>query len=87
MKCTLYKEVTMSTIFADTDTKMYRVYNFMRSGHRITPTQARTRFGVKNLRATISDINETLADSGSSYTVIREESNSGSSAYRLMRSR
>lgn len=77
----------MSTIFADTDTKIFRVYNFMRTGHRITQTQARTRFGVKNLRATISDIKEVLGDNGSSLTVIREQTNSGSSAYRLLRSR
>lgn len=77
----------MSTIFADTDTKMYRVFNFMRNGHRITPTGARSRFGVKNLRATVSDINETLAISGSSFSIIREENNNGVSAYRLLRSR
>lgn len=77
----------MSTIFADTDTKIFRVYNFMRTGHRITQTQARTRFGVKNLRATISDIKEVLGDNGSSLTVIREQTNSGSSAYRLLRNR
>ena len=38
------KGYIMSTIFADTDTKIFRVYNFMRTGHRITQTQARAGY-------------------------------------------
>ena len=40
----------------NTLTKKRRVINFLASGKGITPNEARSRFGVANLRATISDI-------------------------------
>ena len=39
-----------------TMTKKRRVINYLASGKGLTPNEARSRFGVANLRATISDI-------------------------------
>ena len=39
-------------------TKKQRVINFLAKGNDITPKQAYSRFGVKNLRATMSNIRD-----------------------------
>ena len=39
-------------------TKKARLMNHLSRGHDITPKQAYSRFGVKNLRATMSNIRE-----------------------------
>lgn len=39
-------------------TKKARLMNHLSRGHDITPKQAFSRFGVKNLRATMSNIKE-----------------------------
>ena len=40
----------------NTLTKKRRVINYLASGKGLTPAEAKARFGVGNLRATISDI-------------------------------
>ena len=44
--------------------KQRRVLNFLYSGKAITPTQAKTKFGVKNLRACISSIRDMVETYG-----------------------
>ncbi len=41
-------------------TKKQRVINHLAKGNDITPKQAYSRFGVKNLRATMSNIRNTV---------------------------
>ena len=40
----------------NTLTKKRRVMNYLANGKGLTPNEAKARFGVGNLRATISDI-------------------------------
>lgn len=75
----------MTTIFENATTKMSRLYNFMRTGKPVTPGLARSRFGVKNLRATVSDIREVLHENNPKFTIVRGETNNGTSNYRLAR--
>ena len=43
---------------ANTISKTRKVINYLANGKTITASEARARFGVKNLRATISNIRE-----------------------------
>ena len=45
---------------AKTLSKTRKVINFLANGNSLTASEARARFGVRNLRATISNIRETV---------------------------
>jgi hypothetical protein len=45
---------------AKTLSKTRKVINFLANGNTLTASEARARFGVRNLRATISNIRETV---------------------------
>ena len=45
-------------------TKQRKVINHLTAGKSLTPTQARTKFGIKNLRATISSIRDLVEQYG-----------------------
>ena len=47
-----------------TMTKKRRVINYLASGKGLTPAEAKSRFGVANLRATISDIRDMVEAHG-----------------------
>jgi len=55
----LFKGFKMSKI-----SKKRKVINYMASGRSISAAQARSMFGVQNLRATISNIRETVEQFG-----------------------
>lgn len=52
--------------------KKRKVINYMSRGRSITPAQARRMFGVQNLRATISDIRETVGQYGN-WEIVNED--------------
>jgi len=63
----LFKGFIMSKI-----SKKRKVINYMSSGRSITPAQARRMFGVQNLRATISNIRETVEQFGN-WEIVNED--------------
>ena len=67
-------------------TKLQRVFDYMRSGSTLTAGEARKRFRVSNMRATMHDLREAFDRFDMNYTVIREVRN-GRSYYRVMRNR
>jgi hypothetical protein len=60
--------------------KMRKVINYLANGKTLTPNQARARFGVRNLRATISDIREVVTEYGN-WQIVRETTSSGKTCY------
>lgn len=63
-------------------TKIQRICDYMAQGNSLTPGQARSRFRVNNMRATMSDLQEAMDRFGHRYSVVRETRN-GRSYYRL----
>ena len=61
-----------------TNSKKMRVIEYMSRGNGLTVAEARSRFGVQNFRAMISDIGQRLP---SDYRVVREETASGTNRY------
>lgn len=53
-------------------TKQRKVINHLTAGKSLTPTQARTKFGIKNLRATISSIRDLVEQYGN-WEVVNED--------------
>lgn len=66
----------MSTVLS----KKRRVINYLAAGRGITAAEARSRFGVKNLRAMMSDI-RTLVERYGNWEVETEETRNGSTRY------
>ena len=64
----------------NTLTKKRRVINYLASGKGITPNEARSRFGVANLRATISDIKSQVEAYGN-WEISTEETSTGMTRY------
>jgi hypothetical protein len=60
--------------------KKQRVMDFLGSGKTLTSGEARSRFGVANLRATISDIRSTVEKYGN-WNVWSEETSTGKTRY------
>ena len=60
--------------------KKRRVINYLANGRGITAAEARSRFGVKNLRAMMSDI-RTLVERYGNWEVETEETRSGGTRY------
>jgi hypothetical protein len=76
----------MEITTVDRPTKIQRVFDFMRSGATLTAGEARTRFRVTNMRATMHDLREAFDRFDMNYTVVRETKN-GRSYYRVVRNR
>jgi len=60
--------------------KKRRVINYLSAGRGITAAEARSRFGVKNLRAMMSDI-RTLVERYGNWEVETEETRNGGTRY------
>jgi hypothetical protein len=67
-------------------TKIQRVFDYMAQGNALTPGQARSRFKVSNVRATMSDLREAFDRFGYRYDVVRETRN-GRTYYSLRNTR
>lgn len=76
----------MEITTVDRPTKLQRVFDYMRSGNTLTAGEARKRFRVQNMRATMHDLKEAFDRLDSNYTVVRSTQN-GRSYYRVMRNR
>ena len=63
-----------------TISKKRRVMDYLAKGNTLTANQARSRFGVGNLRATISDIKSTVEQYGN-WEVTSSQSPSGITKY------
>ena len=63
-----------------TMTKKRRVINYLASGKGLTPAEAKSRFGVANLRATISDIRE-MVEAHGNWEITSESTSSGKTRY------
>lgn len=61
-------------------TKKRRVLTYLSAGRGITAAEARSRFGVKNLRAMMSDI-RTLVERYGNWEVETEETRTGNTRY------
>tara|TARA_B100000900_G_scaffold30442_1_gene23116 strand:- start:40 stop:309 length:270 start_codon:yes stop_codon:yes gene_type:complete len=64
----------------NTLTKKRRVINYLAGGKGLTPNEAKSRFGVGNLRATISDIKSQVESFGN-WEIVSESTKSGSTRY------
>jgi len=76
----------MEITTVDRPTKLQRVFDFMRSGTALTAGEARKRFRVSNMRATMHDLREAFDRFDMNYAVVRETKN-GRSYYRVVRNR
>lgn len=70
----------------DRPTKIQRVFDYMRSGTPMTAGEARKRFRVQNMRATMHDLREAFNRFDLNYTISRTTRN-GRSYYKIVRSR
>lgn len=70
----------------DRPTKIQRVFDYMRSGTPMTAGEARKRFRVQNMRATMHDLREAFDRFDLNYTISRITRN-GRSYYKIVRSR
>jgi len=66
-----------------TITKQNKVINYLsKRGRTLTAAEARARFGVQNLRATISDIREVVEEFGN-WRIETRTSNTGRTQYMM----
>ena len=63
-----------------TMTKKRRVINYLASGKGLTPAEAKSRFGVSNLRATISDIRD-MVEAYGNWEITSESTSTGKTRY------
>jgi hypothetical protein len=76
----------MDITTVDRPTKIQKVFDYMRSGTPLNACEARKRFKVANMRATMSNLREAFDRFDMNYTVVRETKN-GRSYYRVVRNR
>jgi hypothetical protein len=76
----------MEITTVDRPTKLQRVFDYMRTGTTLTAGEARKRFRVGNMRATMHDLREAFDRFDMNYNVVRETKN-GRSYYRIVRNR
>ena len=76
----------MEITTVDRPTKIQRVFDYMRAGRPLTAGEARKRFRVQNMRATMHDLREAFDRMDSNYTVVRMEQN-GRTYYKVTRNR
>lgn len=67
---------------SNTLTKKRRVINYLTAGKGLTSNEARSRFGVGNMRALMSDIRSEFEKYGN-WEVVTEETSTGTSRYFL----
>ena len=65
---------------SNTITKKRRVMDFLAKGNTLTAAQASSRFGVGNMRATISNIKEQVEAYGN-WSIYTDETPSGKTSY------
>lgn len=65
-------------------TKKSSVINYLSSGRSLTAKAARRMFGVRNLRATISDVREQVERYGN-WRIVRDENRYGTTRYSMKR--
>jgi len=65
---------------SNTLSKKRRVINYLSSGKGLTPAEAKSRFGVGNLRATISDI-RSMVESFGNWEITSEPTTNGKTRY------
>tara|TARA_R100000951_G_C2541234_1_gene149448 strand:+ start:82 stop:348 length:267 start_codon:yes stop_codon:yes gene_type:complete len=63
-----------------TMTKKRRVINYLAAGKGLTEGEARSRFGVANLRATISDIRD-MVEAHGNWEITSESTSTGKTRY------
>ena len=63
-----------------TMSKKRKVINFLYNGNGITANEAKSRFGVSNLRATISDIRD-LVEAHGNWEITSETTKTGKTRY------
>lgn len=68
---------------AKTLSKTRKVINFLANGNTLTASEARARFGVRNLRATISNIRETV-ERFDNWQIESETSPTGKTRYSMV---
>ena len=68
---------------ANTISKTRKVINFLSSGKSLTAAQARSRFGVQNLRATMSNIRNMVEEFGN-WEIVSSKNASGSTSYTMV---
>jgi hypothetical protein len=76
----------MEITTVDRPTKIQRVFDYMRSGLTLTAGEARKRFQIQNIRATMHDMQEAFGRLEINYRVVRTKRN-GRSYYRVVRNR
>ena len=64
----------------NTMTKKRRVINYLAAGKGLTEAEARSRFGVANLRATISDIRD-MVEAHGNWEITSEPTTTGKTRY------
>jgi len=69
---------------SSTITKKKSVINYLASGRSLNQDRAMDLFGVRNLRATISDVKEQVERYGN-WRIVRTESRDGTSRYSMKR--
>ena len=65
---------------SNTMTKKRRVINYLATGKGLTEAEARSRFGVGNLRATISNIRD-MVEAYGNWSITTEETPTGKTRY------
>lgn len=65
---------------SNTMTKKRRVINYLAAGKGLTEAEARSRFGVGNLRATISDIRD-MVEAYGNWEITSESTSTGKTRY------
>ena len=68
---------------SNTITKRRKVMNYLSNGKGLTPREAKSRFGVGNLRATISDIKSQVECFGN-WEIVTESTTNGSTRYSMV---
>lgn len=77
-----WKSQKDSFTMAKTLSKTRKVINFLANGNSLTASEARARFGVRNLRATISNIRE-MVERFDNWQIETEVSSTGKTRYSM----
>jgi hypothetical protein len=67
-----------------TGSKRRRALDYLMAGRGLTSNEARSRFGIQNFRATISDIKEQVERYGN-WRIVTEETSNGTNRYFIRR--
>jgi hypothetical protein len=68
---------------SQTVSKTRKVINFLSNGGSLTAAQARARYGVQNLRATISNIRNMVEEFGN-WEIVTTQNSTGRTAYSMV---